>query len=427
MSIKRIVIGNTISLNIINTDKFKTNFISVNFVSPLREESAAKNALILRVLQRGSKKYPSVAALNARLDYLYATNVGLRNYKRGEAQVIGLAAEMLANEYADGTDLVFEVCDFIREITFVPLLDSDGVFMENYVEQEKENLITDIEAKINDKRRYAPFRLNQEMCRDEAFGVCELGRVEDVEAITPASLYEHYKKVISTYKIEVFFVGRGDDAEIEKRVRAVFDGISRTECEDIVTELRCEVDKVKYVEDKLPVSQGKLSLGFRTCTSVKDPEYIALVMLNEIYGGSVASKLFMNVRERLSLCYYCSSTIESYKGTMVVNSGIEFDKRETAEREILSQLDAIRAGDISDYEYSSAKRSLKNAYMHMLDSPTSMEMYYLGRMMAGVFESIEDTAKRFETVTKKDIADAANRIKLDTVYFMSGNGEADCE
>ena len=153
MSKKRINIGRDIDLNIIETDKFKTNFISVNFVTPLSREMAGKNALIFRVLHRGSKKYPSVASLNERLEYLYATTVGLRNYKRGEVQTVGLAAEMLGNEYADdGCDLIAEVCDFLHEVIFGPLV-NDGSFSENYVEQEKQILINDIMAKINDKRQ----------------------------------------------------------------------------------------------------------------------------------------------------------------------------------------------------------------------------------------------------------------------------------
>ncbi len=428
MSIKRIGVARGIDLNVIETDKFKTNFLSVNFVVPLASETVSENALLFRVLHRGCEKYPNVASLNKKLDYLYATTVGMRNYKRGEAQIIGLAADMLGNEYTDdGTDLIGEVCDFIYEVIFRPLLDDKGYFLENYVGQEKDNLVNDIMAKINDKRRYAPFRCYEEMCRGEAYGISELGRAEDVEMITPKSLYEHYLSLISHAKIEVFFVGKCDIPSLTEKVGAMFGSLKREECAKIDTKVVRDVAEVKHVEDKLPVTQGKLSLGFRTGTTVTSPEYPALVMFNEIYGGSVASKLFMNVRERLSLCYYCSSSIESYKGTMMVNSGIEFDKREVAEREILDQLEAVRRGDISDYEYSSARRSLKNAYMHMLDSPTSMEMYYLGRIMAGVGESIEESAAKFEKITKEDIVAISKKVKLDTVYFMSGNGEADCE
>ena len=427
MSIKRITVGQGIDLNIIESDKFKTNFISFNFVSPLTRENAAKNALLFRVLHRGSKKYPKVATLNERLDYLYATTVGMRNYKRGEAQIIGLAAEMLGNEYTDdGFDLTGAVCDFLYEVIFNPLAEN-GSFSENYTEQEKENLIADVMAKINDKRRYAPFRCYEEMCRGEAYGISELGSVEDIESIDPTALYKHYLSVIKHSKIEIFFIGRCDADSLAKKLTDMLATLERGDCEKIATEVVRSVKEVKYVEDKLPVTQGKLSLGFRTGICVNDPDYAALVMFNEIYGGSVASKLFMNVRERLSLCYYCSSSFESYKGTMMVNSGIEFDKREVAEKEILDQLDAIRKGDISDYEYSSAKRSLKNAYMHMLDSPTSMEMYYLGRMMVGVYESIEESAARFENITRDEIVSAANKVKLDTVYFMAGREGDDCE
>ncbi|MCQ2420996.1 MAG: insulinase family protein, partial [Clostridia bacterium] len=170
----------------------------------------------------------------------------------------------------------------------------------------------------------------------------------------------------------------------------------------------------------MDVTQGKLSMGFRTGCTMRDADYPAMLMMNTIFGGGISSKLFVHVREEMSLCYYAGSALDAHKGVMMVNSGIEFDQFETARDEILHQLDACREGDISDYEFDSAKGYLLSDLKAGMDSPGRLDEFYLSRSLMGLDESMEDLAARIRTVTKQQVMDAANRVKLDTVFFLEG-------
>jgi predicted Zn-dependent peptidase len=170
----------------------------------------------------------------------------------------------------------------------------------------------------------------------------------------------------------------------------------------------------------MPVNQGKLSIGFRTGTVLADGNFAQFALFNSLYGGSVTSKLFENVRERLSLCYYCSSVPDGHKGTMIVSSGIEVKDKQKAQDEILRLLDEVRDGVFTDTDISNARESLVNGYKTISDSADSMESWYMRRNLCGIVKTPEEVAADIATVTAEQIQNMAKGITLDTVYFLKG-------
>lgn len=419
MSVIKKKIADGIYLNFINTDKFKTNYLSVNFITRLNKETASLNALLPAVLKRGTVKYPKMADINEQLENLYATGIYSRVYKRGENQIIGFTSHMLDNSYTiDDTDILSGTLDMLEQLIFYPVTDN-GVFLKSYVDGEKVNLIDNINALINNKNRYAIWRCQEEMCKDEAFGVAETGTVKDVEKITPESLYEQYKCILNESQIEIYYVGQCDVDWLSDKLADIFKNINHVD-NKLETVVIRSADKIKEITEEQPVTQGKLSIGFRTGSVLNDGDYHKFVLFNEIYGGSPTSKLFMNVREKLSLCYYCHSIAESLKGIMVVASGIEVANKEVAQAEILLQLENIKNGIITEDEIVSAKNSIINGYRTINDSSSSLEAWYMNRMFAGIVSSPEEAIELIDSVTKADVVEIANKITLDTVYFMKG-------
>lgn len=417
LSINRIEIGERIFLNILKTDKFKTNYFSVDFLIPLRKETAASAALLPQVLRRGTSAYPKQEDLNKALDYLYASSLTPTVGKLGEIQSFGFGSYPLANEYAlDDTDILGGVLDLLRQVILDPYTEN-GLLCPAYVESEKHTLADEIRAKINNKNSYAVARCREEMCKGEAYAIPSSGTVEDVEAITPESLTEFYHSVLKTADIEIYYIGKGDPEAI---FRSIFSGLERNTGEMLDTVLFSRSGEVREITEDQPVAQGKLSLGFRTDFSLKNNDYVVFALLRELYGGSLTSKLFVNVREKLSLCYYCSAIPEPFKGIMIVTSGIEVANKQKAQDEILLQLDACKNGDITDEEIESAKMSLINAYNKNGDDAGAVKAWYFNRRLAGRSDSPADAAKAVAKVTKEQLVEAAKRITLDTVYFMRG-------
>jgi len=426
--LEKITIAQGVTLNYIKTEKFKTNYLSFNFVCPLNAEKASLNALIPQVLIRGTEKYPSMALIKEKLDDLYAASVEGRVYRRGEYQVCGMTASWLNDRFAiDGTKVTEGTLDILEELIFYPQTE-DGVFVAGYVEGEKNNLIDDIRAIINNKNGYAVKRCQQEMCKEEPFGISEYGEEDDVKKITPKKLFEAYKTLISTSRIEIFYVGSADVCVIEKRIASMFENCKRDYIDNGKTVVIKDVKEIRNITEPCTAVQGKLSLGFRTGCVLGEKEYKAFPLFIELYGGSPVSKLFMNVRERLSLCYYCRAIPEGIKGIMIVTAGIEVSNKEKTQKEILAQLDNVVRGDFSEEELELAKKSLKNGYNELSDSPASLEGWYLTRRLAGVDDTPEKVVEDFMSVTKDDIINVASKIKLDTVYFLEGvlkDGEID--
>lgn len=416
-------IGPNITVNLLKTDKFKSNFVSVNYIQPLCAKNASYNALIPRVLKRGCAQYKDNEALAKRLEELYASDIFCKVSKCGEMQILSFSADMLDSSYAiDSTDISSEVISLLMQIITTPLIEN-GMFCEKYVSDEKQMLIHSIKSKINNKNKYALDRCKELMCSNEIYGISEIGTVEGVDAITNEALYSQYLDVISNSQVQIFLVGNFDLGSVINMFTPVVSKISEKEINYKGTEIVRHVDVVKtYVED-ISAVQGKLSMGFRTGVCLRDNDYFAFPLFNELFGGSPISKLFMNVREKKSLCYYCSSRPDSVKGIMIVAAGIKNEDKQTAELEIMRQLDEMKAGNISEEEFACAKKSLKNAYAAIYDSPTALESWYLTRALNFNTDSPENMSQRLDEITVDDIVRLSKKVQLDTIYFMNGTGE----
>ncbi len=410
-------------LRAVHTSKFKSSYLSITLLAPLTKETAGANALIPEVLRRGTAVHPDMEALSAALDELYGGAVEPAVRKRGETQCVGFAASFLDDAYAlKGEKILEPAAALLGELLLKPCTEK-GVFRADYTAGEKANLIDRIRAQINDKRTYATQRLTQEMCKYEAYGVDRLGDEASVAAITPESLWERYQQLLRTAQVEVYYCGSAQPDRVAEALRAALEGLPVNEDRiDPACDVRVSAGPEPIVvEEAMDVSQGKLALGFRTGgLTCWEEDFPALYLATAVFGGTTLSKLFMNVREKLSLCYYASATLEKMKGLVLVSSGIEFDKYQTARDEILAQLEAVKRGEIEDWELEGSRRTLIGACMAILDEQSRQEEYWLGQTTAGLEESPKELAARLEAVTREQVAAAAQKLQLDTIYFLKG-------
>ncbi len=413
-------IADGIRLRYLETEKFKTNFLSVSFIAPLEAESAAYNALIPAILLRGCESCPTMADINKRLDYLYAASLSSRCFKRGDRQIFGITADMIDPSYAIGDeDIVSDVTALVGDILLHPISEGEA-FCEAYTESEKSNLIDAIRAKINDKTAWARIRCIAEMCKNERYSIPETGTEEAAAACTAAEAYARHRENLRRCPIEIFFVGRCDIDRLADQLRSLFAGIDRDPMPLPVTEIIDSAESVRSISEDMPVTQGKLTMGFRAGCRLGDENYTAFMLFNEIFGGGVTSKLFMNVREKMSLCYYCHSSPDAAKGLMMVSSGIEVKNREIAEKAILDQLEAVRRGEFTEEEYEGALLGIINSYRELADSARGLEVWYLGRLLEGITCDPDCVIEDLKKITRDQIVAAANRVSLDTVYFLNG-------
>ena len=404
-------------LTYIPSEKFKTSFFSAQMAAPLRAETAGLNALMVNVLSRGTARCPDMAAIGRELDMLYGARLEPTVRKKGENQLFGFVASCVDDRFLPAGERLLEpVTDLLGDMYCRPAADG-GRLREDYADSERENLADLIRSDLNDKRSYAARRLLEEMCAGEPYGVRRMGRAEDVERISLRALDEHYRTILPQGRLELFYCGSAARERVAGAFARAFEGLPRRgRLEPAATTRRPAPEQVRLTVEEMDVTQGKLCLGLRTDSA----DMAATMLMNAMFGGASTSKLFMNVREKLSLCYYAGSAYHRQKGIITVSSGIEFANYDRALAEIYAQLEALRDGDWEEWELQGARSSLCSGLRSMEDSAASLEDFVMGQAAAGGEETIPGLLEAVRQVTPERIRAAAGAVRPDTVYFLRG-------
>ena len=422
---ERVQINDNISITGISMSKLKTTSMGVYIHRPLCEDEASFNALLPLVLKRGSELCPDQESIAKYLDGLYGATMGASVLKRGEDQIIYFDAETISDRFApDGEKLLSELIKLVMSVIFSPVT-ADGAFLEKYIDQEKINACDRIDAFVNEKRQYASQRCQQETARGTNFAVMHYGDKDRINKITAKSLYDHYKSIITSSVIDIYICGDYDLNAAADAVKKYTDNIDFSKAEIPHTDIiERSSEKVHEVTEKMDVAQGKLAIGFLTNTSAESSDIYALTVFNSIFGAGAHSKLFNNVREKLSLAYYASSQLEKFKGILTVNAGIEFANFDKAYNETMIQLEEIRKGNITAHEFEASISSILNLCNSYYDDQRALVSYYVSSRISGSQDTLEEYIEKIKKVTVEDVINVSKKIQLDTVYFLKGKEES---
>ena len=413
-------------LNHLRSDKFKTACLSLTLLTQLQRETAAMNALIPYVLRRGCTRYPDMESLSARMDELYGAAVEPAVRRIGEIQCVGFYASIPEDAFLPGGQPVLrEAAGLLAELLLAPAT-RGGLLLPQYVDSEKEKLLDVIRGRVNDKRSYALIRCLEEMCCCEDFAVSRLGSESECEAINYKKLTKQYHNLLQTSPVEIFYCGRAGRQELASALRDALVTLPRGEIDyEIGTDLRMNAleDAPRFVEEAMDVTQGKLVIGWRLGECMEEPDQAAIQVFNAVFGSGSTSKLFRNVREKLQLCYYAGSLVDTHKGLLLVSSGIDFDKLDAAKEEIFRQLEAMRQGEITEEELRAAKAGLASDLRAMTDSQGELEGFTLSQTLDGLDYGPLELAELVEDVTREDVVAIARSVDCDLIYFLKGSPE----
>lgn len=403
-------------------DRFKQAALSIQFLQPMAAQTAAMNALLPAVLLRGSREHPDMRSITRRLDELYGASVSALVRRIGDCQTTGFFSAFLEDRFAmEGEKLLGDTADFLQELLLRPLTEK-GVFCESFVESEKKNLIATIESELNDKRVYASSRLLKLMCKGDSFGLPRLGETEQVAKITAKSLYAHYEDLIRHSPAEVFYVGSAPAETVAALLRKFFAGLAG-ERRAVPAQTPLQPAEAQEVTETMEVAQAKLCMGFVTPVTNRSEDFAAMQVMNALFGAGQTSKLFMNIREKMSLCYFVGSGYYGTKGILTVSAGIDADKAELTKTEVLAQLESCRSGDFTAEELKAAKEGILSGLRGVHDTPGAIENYYSTSAIAGTGLTPERYMEQVEAVTAQKVAEMAQKLTLHTVYLLEGAGK----
>ena len=408
-----------ITLRCIPDDRFKHGCLSLQLLRPMCRQEAAMNALLPAVLLRGCESAPDLRAITLRLDDLYGAGVGALVRRVGDWQTTGFYCSFTEDRYAmTGDAILAPLVSFVKELLLEPVLDG-GSFREDFVAGEKKNLIATIDSQRNDKRAYAMDRLLRTMCSADSFGIPRLGFREDVEVIDSKTLYDHYRRILRESPVNLLYVGSAKPETVAQLLKPIFAGMER-DVRPMEKQTPFQDGGGKDISEAMDVNQGKLCMGFVTPTTIRDKDFVAMQLMNLVFGGGMTSKLFSVIREKMSLCYAVGSSYHGSKGLLTVSAGIDFDKEQVVRQEVLRQLEACQKGDISSAELVSAKEALCSSLQAVHDSPGAMENFYSSAALSGLPLSVEEYLDAVRATTPEQVAQAAQSVKLHSVFFLKG-------
>ena len=409
-------------LTCVKSDKFKSGIYTAELVTALRRGEASLNAVLPKILRRGTSGAPDMDAVAERLDMLYGARIEPLARKIGEKQLVGLAAFFADDAFVPEKGLLERVIALTGEMLTSPAT-SGGRLRADYVEGERDKLIDEIRSVVNDRQQYADMQLLARMCEGEAYAVPVRGTEAEASKISVYSATKRYRELLASAEAELFYCGSAPFERVERASVEALASLPRMVSAELPpTQVLLEPKRgeVREFTETLDVAQGKLSVGYRLGEVMLAPNYPALAVMNAVFGGCVTSKLFRNVREKLSLCYYASSRVDKHKGVMLVSSGVEPANYEKAVAAVTEQLEAVRNGDFTEQELESAKRALVNAYRSCDDSLYALESWYVDNARLGLDWTPDDMAALVSLVTKKDVTDACRGVKADAIYFLKG-------
>ena len=406
-----------ITLHTIKTDKFKTNLLAIFLTFPIIKDEATKNTLIALMLKRGSKLYKTREDITNKLAEMYGASLDSGIEKSGDNHILKFYLESINEEYLPKKeDLLKESVNLLFDVVFNPNIE-DGKFNEEFLEQEKYSLEQIINSKIDNKAMYALNRCIEEMYENKPYGIYKYGYVEDLKNIDGHNLYEQYKNIISTCKIDIFVSGNNGNVDNYIMENNMIKELNEREPKYVTEGKSSNENNEKYIEEKMDVKQGKLVIGTDIKNFGKDFRYSAQVY-NAILGGSANSKLFQNVREKASLAYTVSSNYMKLKSNIFIRAGIEIENYEKALNIIKEQIEEMKQGEFSDEDIINAKRIITAGIKNIKEEQDIEISYYYGQEISNVKTSIPEYLKSIEEVSKQDIIDVANNININTIYFL---------
>ena len=408
-----------VTLRHMHATRFKQGCMSIQFLRPMTADEAGQNALIPAILLRGCQKYTDLQQITQRLDELYGASISTLVRRIGDYQSTGFYCSFMEDRFAlQGDAILAPMLELTAQLLLDPLTE-DGGFRVDFTESEKRNLIGVIESDRSNKGAYAAGQLLKLMCANDSYGIPRLGEVEQIRTIDHKTLWAHYQKVLRESPVEVFFVGSAPVQQVADLVGKLFAGIQR-DCKPLPKQTAYCHTAPRHETEAQQIAQGNLCMGFTTPIINTDPRFAAMQLCNAIFGAGQTSKLFMQVREQMSLCYAIGSGYYGSKGILTVGAGIDTKQEQATRKAILVQLEACRQGNVTQDELTAAKESILSGLRTIYDTPGTMEGYFSVTAISGLDRDPETYARQIRAVTLADVTAAAQTLQPHSTFFLKG-------
>lgn len=399
-----------------NTNKFKTTIITVRFKEEINKENLGFRALLPSIMSTVTPTYRTRQALNQALKSLYGASISARTLKVGKLSLVEFSLSMidpsLMDEgfFEDGLKILHEIIYGHKNLP------------KKEFELVKRLTIEKLETAKNNKTTVALRDMVEIMFKDERYSLRTSGTPEIINDVTYDSLNRYYKKVIKENDVDVSINGNLDESTIDlvDKYFSKKDNHSHYPIDDEVH----NVSLIKEIINYDDINQAKLNIGYDFPIRFDDEDHYAAMLFNIVFGGGSHSRLFLNVREKHSLCYYISSNYVAYKGFIYVYTGIDKKNVELAKDLINKELQDLQTNLVTKEELDISKKGLINQIKEQEDSQTTMNGVIYREYLLNKNETLKDKIENINKVTSHEILKVAQKVRLDTIYVLSPEEES---
>ncbi len=409
-----------VRLHLLRTDRFTTSYCRVVLHRDLGPEATA-TAVLGQVLQSATARHPTRAALAHRLADLYGAALSIAAGKLGDRQVLSGSLEWPTNHVPRARGVLGAGLGLLREVWSDPKRGDDADLDPELVQTEKVNHVRMLQSRSNDKARYALRECIARACAGEPFGLDSQGTVEDVAAITPATLATLHERLLSRAPMEIFLVG---DLTLRDAQRAVRDHLlwpraARSARIPSAASVHPPRARARKHVERQPVTQGKLVFAYRGAIGPKSAAAPAAETLAGVLGGGAYARLFRVVREEHGLCYYASAAWHRAKGLMIVQTGIDPSKESKVRRLVASLTKEVAGGALEPTSLDGFRKDLGHRVAALRDSPRAMVNWYQQGLALGLDPSPHTWLRSLERVTPDAVRRAGSKLALDTTFYLA--------
>ncbi len=414
---KRELIAKNVHLTQLPNEKFKRNRLSISLIVPNERDKATMFALLPGLLERAYEDYPDMQSFSKKLNRMYSAQMMVSSSVIGANRCLRFTAQGIKNEYClEGEDLLLEMCNLLLGVIFRPCLEN-GVFIDEWLQVEKYKLREEIEGEINDKRGYCVKNARRKFFGDGINGVERLGYIDEIDDITPQALYRCYQEILENAVVEIFITANNANSAVEKLKTAFsFDRPAKAQVLP-VSNMPCK--EVESYTESMDTTQGKVCLLYTTQRLLTEDERYYMLVASALYGGTASSRLFKNVREKQSLCYYCAAGFNGFTSSMSVDSGVEHHNTQRTIDAVQKELSDLINGEITDREIKETKMTISNSLKANYDGLHGLEAWYLNEAVRGTAMTPEMVMEKVERVTAQDIKNVLKLLNLNVIYTIS--------
>ncbi|MGK0554331.1 EF-P 5-aminopentanol modification-associated protein YfmF [Macrococcus capreoli] len=408
------------TVHLLNTDKFKTVSIVVKFKAPLNRHTMSERALLSKLIQKTSAKYPDYQSMMNHLAHLYGAHLYSHVIKQNNAHILTVGIDIINDKFLDKEDLLEKAFQLLNEVIFSPNIENDA-FKHELIAIEQHLFRNKYEAIKENLGQYGFYQLLKAMFQDEAMQLPGFGDIDHLETISGEAIFQCYQDMLNNDEIQLYVVGDVDELRIN-RLTGQYLNFSNNMINLQPTALKT-IEATQIIIEQIDTQQARINMGYQFKVTHPEQSYFAFIVLNQIFGGDPSSLLFTNVREKLSLAYQIHSQIDARSGMLYVLSGVNLDKREQAIDTIQAEFEQLKNGTFDDQLLKTAKRMLINQKKESLDRPKGfIEVEFSNTFGEYVSEAM--WIEGIQSVTKEDVIQVAQTGILHTVYCLTSEGEA---